>query len=150
MLCLLPKFFRVGSINACLFITGGCTECHQILSKPTVGTPVRTAGLHRLQKPLQTVNLCQCMVLSGPHLDTGHCTVCRNTFTLSSFNNLGGCESFSNYQVSSHDKHNPQRAACVTPHFSLRHSNTPLYPLSQDQDMDFWDLEQNCENWGCQ
>ena len=150
MLCLLPKFFRVGYINACLFITRGCTECHQILSKPTVGMLVRTAGLPLQQKPLQTVKLHQCMVLPGPRLDVGHCTVCRNTFVLWSFNILGGCEHFSNYQVSSHGKHNLQRAACVTPHFSLRHSDTPLYSLSQDQDMDLQDLEQTCENWDCQ
>lgn len=128
MLCLPPKFFSVDYINSCPFITGGCTECPQILSKPTVGMPVRTTGLPPWQKPLQTVKLHQCMVLPAPHLDMGHCTVCRNTFMLWSFNILGGFEGFSNYQVSCHDKHNLQRAACVTPHFSLRCGNTPLYP----------------------
>lgn len=42
MLYLVPTFFRVGYENAFLFITGGCTECHQVLSKPTAGMPGRT------------------------------------------------------------------------------------------------------------
>ena len=123
MLCLLPKFFSVDYINSCPFITGGCTECLQILSKPTVGMPVRTTGLPLWQKPLQTVKLHQCMVLPAPHLDMGHCTVCRNTFVLWSFNILGGFEGFSNYQVSCHDKHNQPTKSCLR--------DTPLLPEMQ-------------------
>lgn len=127
MLYLVPTFFRVGYVNAFLFITGGWNARMNCRVTSAIKSSSSCINAWCYQVLMLTWATALCVGIPSCY------DVLISLVTVNAFWTIRSVPIL-------------HKAAYMTPLSSPRHSNT-LCLLSQDRDMGLQDLEQTCENW---